>query len=64
MFQNKDMENEISTIYKICFAKLSIKTSPAIHKTSVIRQKSESKNGCFKERKNAKFSEKRTFLTP
>ena len=31
---------------------------------SVIRQKGESQNGCFKETKHAKFSEKRTFLTP
>ena len=32
--------------------------------SSVIRQKGESKNGCFKKIKRAKFSEKRTFLTP
>ena len=32
--------------------------------SSVIRQKSESQNGCFKKTKQAKFSEKRTFLTP
>ena len=31
---------------------------------SVIRQKSESQNGCFKIKKHVKFSEKRTFLTP
>ena len=35
-----------------------------IEKTSVIRQKGESQNGCFKKTKHAKFSEKRTFLTP
>ena len=28
------------------------------------RQKGESQNECFKEEKPAKFSEKRTFLTP
>ena len=34
-------------------------------KSSVIRQKGESQNGCcFKKTKHAKFSEKRTFLTP
>ena len=33
------------------------------YKTSVIRQKGESQNGCFKKTKHAKFSEKRTFLT-
>ena len=32
--------------------------------SSVIRQKSESQNGCFKKTNHAKFSEKRTFLTP
>ena len=31
---------------------------------SVIRQKGESRNGCFKKTKHFKFSEKRTFLTP
>ena len=30
---------------------------------TVITQKGESKNECFKKTKNAKFSEKRTFLT-
>ena len=32
--------------------------------TSAIRQKGESQNGCYKKTKHAKFSEKRTFLTP
>ena len=31
---------------------------------SVIRQKGESQNGGNKKTKHAKFSEKRTFLTP
>ena len=31
--------------------------------SSVINQKGESQNGCFKKIKHAKFSEKRTFLT-
>ena len=34
-----------------------------ILKLSVIRQKAESQNGCFKKAKQAKFFEKRTFLT-
>ena len=34
------------------------------HNSLVIRQKGESQNGCFKETKHAKFSEKRTFVTP
>ena len=33
-------------------------------KTSVIRQKGESLNGCYKKTKHVKFSEKWTFLTP
>ena len=32
--------------------------------SSVIRQKGEPQNGCFKKTKHTKFSEKRTFLTP
>ena len=32
-------------------------------KSPVIRQKGESKNGCFKKTKHAKFPDKRTFLT-
>ena len=32
--------------------------------TSVIRQKGESENRCFKKTKPAKFSGKQTFLTP
>ena len=32
--------------------------------SSVIRQKGQSQNGCFKKKKHAKFPEKRTFLTP
>ena len=35
-----------------------------IQNSSVIRQKDEYQNGCFKKTKHAKFSEKRTFLTP
>ena len=31
--------------------------------SSVIRQRGESQNGCFKKTKHTKFSEKRTFLT-
>ena len=33
-------------------------------KTSVIRQKDESQNECFKKTKHVKISQKRTFLTP
>ena len=32
--------------------------------TSVIKRKGESQNGCFTKTKPARFSEKRTFLTP
>ena len=33
-------------------------------KTSAIRQKGKSQNGCFEKTKDAKFSEKRTFFYP
>ena len=33
-------------------------------KTSGIRQKGESQNGCLKKAKHAKISENQTFLTP
>ena len=33
-------------------------------KYSVIQQKGVSQNGCFKKTKHAKFSEKRTFISP
>ena len=33
-------------------------------KSLVLRENGESQNGCFKKTKHAKFSEKRTFLTP
>ena len=35
-----------------------------IHISSVIRQKGESQNGCFKKNKARQFSGKRTFLNP
>ena len=35
-----------------------------IHKSSVIRQKGESQNGCFKKTKHVKFFEKHTFFSP
>lgn len=34
------------------------------HNASVIKQKGESENGCYKEIDYAKFSVKRTFHTP
>ena len=34
------------------------------HKSSVIKQKGEFQNWCFKKAKHAKISEKQTFLTP
>ena len=40
-------------------------TTPAIREiASIISQKGESQNGCFKKTKPAKFFEKWTFLTP
>ena len=37
---------------------------PTNIKPSVIRQKGDNQNGCFKKTNHAKFSEKRTFLIP
>ena len=34
------------------------------YNSSLIRQKSELQNGCYKKTKLAKFSEKRTFVSP
>ena len=45
--------------------KWSLYTISVLHiSTSVIRQKGESQNGGNKKAKHAKFSDKRTFLTP
>ena len=43
---------------------LTFRKLKPVYISSVIWQKGESQNGCFKETKHAKFSEKRTFLTP
>ena len=38
--------------------------APMVLNSSVIRQKDESQNGCYKKTKHAKFSEKQTFPNP
>ena len=48
----------LSSIWRQVSAEASFMNS------SVIRQKGESQNGCFKKTKHVKFSKKRTFLTP
>ena len=57
-----------NTLYfpKYAFTKPEISPSVLFKSgnSSVIRQKGESQNGCFKKIKHAKFSKKRTFLTP
>ena len=45
-----------------CF--LTTELDGHIVKSSVIRQKGESQNGCFKKTKYAYFSERQHFLTP
>ena len=40
------------------------KTYDFLINSSVIRQKGQSRNGCYKKTKQTKFSEKQTFLTP
>ena len=42
----------------------SQETKYSLYNSSVIRQKGESQNRCFKKTKHVKFPEKRTFLTP
>ena len=44
--------------------KSSLRFLPKYKKSSITRQKHEYQNGCFKKTKHAKFSEKRTCLTP
>ena len=58
---NKPKHTKIAEIYRSIIFILSISLASM---SSVIRQKGESQNRCFKKTKHAKFSEKRTFLTP
>ena len=58
-----EVDSEPSQISKRNFFRENV--SKKLHlRSSVIRQKGESQNGCFKKTKHVKFSEKRTFLTP
>ena len=43
---------------------LPIMSASYMQKSSVIRQKGQSQNGCFKKTKHVEFSEKRTFFYP
>ena len=52
----------INDFFHLCVVKTSKKKQ--FCNTLVITQKAESQNGCFKKTKHAKFSKKRTFLTP
>ena len=68
--------SEVFSDYFICFrsqffrnlwSKMNVKfccLKKSNKKLLIIRQKSESQNECFKKTKHAKFSEKRTFITP
>ena len=58
---NKPKHTKIAEIYRSIIFIPSISLASM---SSVIRQKGESQNRCFKKTKHAKFSEKRTFLTP
>ena len=49
---------------KVYTVKGSCSSNFQLYKTSVIKQKGESQNECFKKTKHTKFPEKRTFLTP
>ena len=58
-FMTKDFQKAIYTRSRL---KNKMNKTPTMI-ASVIRQKGESENGCFKKTQHAKFSEKRTFLT-
>ena len=64
----KTAKNILFPFFK-AFKLFRITTQPKLRKylqcsfSSVIRQKGESENGCFKKTKHAKFPEKQTFLT-
>ena len=51
-------------IFRRCLGPSVYVLCPEGDTSSVIGQKGESQNGCFKKTKHDKFSEKRTFLTP
>ena len=64
---DKEFESRSSCLwifFKTRYQKLVFETKTAICKSSVIRQKDESQNGCFRKTKHVKFSEKRTFFYP
>ena len=48
----------------LCESIVRLKISLAFEVLSVIRQKGESQNGCFKKAKHAKISKKKHFLPP
>ena len=50
-------------LYRFFCLLIKSRTEVSVWNSSVIRQKGESQNRCFKKTKLAKFSEKRTFLT-
>ena len=51
-------------IYKVAKSRGTFRIQSNFHNASVIRQKSECQNGCFKKTKHTKFAEKRTFFAP
>ena len=54
-----------SEVYICCkYRREKFRICYCVNKSSAIRQKGESRNGCYKKTKHAKFPEKRTFLTP
>ena len=52
------------TFFNIMHERIELYNVDILQFSSVIRQKGESQNGCYKKTKHAKFSEKGTFLTP
>ena len=57
--------HKYESFFKFLNSDLNANLNPGIYSNlSVISQKCESQNSCFKKTKHATFSEKQTFLTP
>ena len=56
--------DKVEFLYKLQHADIAPFHKKTKATRSVIRQKGESQNGCFKKTKHVEFSEKRRFLAP
>ena len=60
----KLIQNYVEPLYIIDLTDFYAIEGSLYRNSPLIRQKGESQNGCFKETNHAKFSKKRTFITP